>query len=219
MFCIECGINSFGKKVESEEAEMKKILIAAMALALLATMVGLGVSAYFSDTEAATSTFNAGTLDLKVNGQNGTTVSFTYNNLKPGSQPKHSFKLENIGTVDGYLDLENINWVSTENNWTEPEQEAGDPGGPEGELDDVLNLRMFLDYDGNGWISAGDVKFYDGKVKDLPSNFDLDEPMPAGASPDFIVEIYDWWNTSMDNQAQDDSLVVNITFELMQNAD
>lgn len=198
---------------------MKKILIAAMALALVATMVGLGVSAYFSDTEASINTFNAGTLDLTVNDQNGTPVSFTWNNLRPGNQPKYKCTLKNIGSINGYLDLENISFVSTENNLTEPEIEAGDPGMDKGELDEVLNLRLFLDYDGNGWWSAGDVMLFNGKVKDIASSYDIDELIPAGGGADFVVELYDWWNTSMDNQAQDDSLVVNITFELLQNAD
>ncbi len=198
---------------------MRKILLAAMALTLVATMVGLGVRAQFSDTEQSLTKFKAGTLDLTVNEKNGETVVFEWNNLRPGNQPKYSLKLKNIGSINGYLDLENIVVTSDENNLTEPEIEAGDTSADTGELDDVLNLRLFLDYDGSGWYSAGDKMIFNGKVKDLASSYDLDELIAAGGDYDFIVELYDWWNTTMDNQAQDDSLQVSITFELLQNAD
>lgn len=198
---------------------MRKVLLAAMALALVATMVGLGVRAQFSDTEQSLTKFKAGTLDLTVNEKNGETVVFEWNNLRPGNQPKYSLKLKNIGSINGYLDLENILVISDENNLTEPEIEAGDESADTGELDDVLNLRLFLDYDGNGWISTGDKIIFNGKVKDLAPSYDLDELIEAGGDYDFIVELYDWWNTPMDNQAQDDALQVSITFELLQAAD
>ncbi|MBC7084591.1 MAG: hypothetical protein H5T95_14075 [Firmicutes bacterium] len=198
---------------------MKKVLIATLALALVATMVGLGVHAYFSDTESTQTSFKAGTLDLEVNGKNGEVVTFEWNNLSPGTQPHYSLKLKNIGTIDGNLDLEDISFVSNENNLTEPEIEAGDTTADEGELDDVLNLRLFLDYDRNGWVGPGDKTIFYGKVKDIAGNYDLDEPISAGGDMDFIVELYDWWNTSMDNQAQDDSLVLSMKIELNQNAD
>lgn len=198
---------------------MKKVLLTTIALALVAAMVGIGVHAQFSDTELTLNKFKAGTLDLTVNDKNGETVVFEYNNLRPGNQPHPIYALKNIGSIAGSLDLENIVVTSNENNLTEPEVEAGDTSADTGELDDVLNLRMFLDYDHNGWISAGDKMIFNGKVKDLASSYDLDEPMEAGGGTDFIVEIYDWWNTPMDNQAQDDSLEISITFELLQNAD
>ena len=197
---------------------MKKILISLMAIALVIGLVGAGAFAYFSDTETSTgNAFAAGTLDLTVNGNNGTnTVLFNSTNMKPGSQPKGTYTLNNIGSIAGYIDIENVSFVSNENTLTEPEIEAGDTTSDTGELDDVLNVRMFLDYNGDGWISTGDVTFYNGYVKDLPTHFELNEPIPAGTGVDFVTEIYDWWSTSMDNQAQSDSLVINVTFELAQ---
>jgi predicted ribosomally synthesized peptide with SipW-like signal peptide len=199
---------------------MKKLLFVLMACVLSLGLIG-GAFAYFSDTETSNgNSFTAGTLDLTVNGSNGVNVQlFNSTNLKPGDQPKGKYTLTNIGSIAGYIDIENISFVSNENVRTEPEIEAGDTTDGEGELDDVLHLRMFLDYDGDGWIGTGEPVFFSGYVKDLPSSFDLDEPIPAGGGVDFVTEIYDWWNTSMDNQAQSDSLVINCTFELTQNAD
>lgn len=196
---------------------MKKILFTLMVCVLCLGLVG-GAFAYFSDTETSTgNTFTAATLDLTLNGQNGVNVQlFNVSNLKPGSQPKGTYTLRNIGSIPGYIDIENVSWVSDENSYTEPEIEAGDPDASTGELDDVLHVRMFLDYNGDGWISVGDVTFYDGYVNGLPTHFELNEPIPANTGVDFVTEIYDWWNTSMDNQAQSDSLVINCTFELGQ---
>lgn len=144
--------------------------------------------------------FKTGTLDLTVNGKNGETVVFKYDNIRPGSQPHPIYKLQNICGINGYLDLENITVTSDENEFTEPEIEAGDTSAETGELDDVLNLRMFLDKDGNGWWRTGDVMIFNGKVRDLASSYDLDELMEAGGGTDFILDIYDWWNTEMDNK-------------------
>jgi hypothetical protein len=77
-----------------------------------------------------------------------------------------------------------------ENYRTEPEIEAGDTSDDTGELDDVLNLRLFLDYDGDGWIDPGDKVFFNGLVKNLPSTgFDLKEPIEPNGGVDFVVEL------------------------------
>ncbi len=203
---------------------MKKILFSLMTVALVVGLVGAGAFAYFSDTEtSAGNTFTAGTLDLEVDGQNPLTATkFTVTNMRPGNQPKGKYKLENIGTLDGYIDLENVTVTSYENIRTEAEVEAGDPtaGDPgmgNGELQNVVNLRLFVDYGGDGWISTGDVVFYNGLVSALPSNFDLNEPLNAGTTT-YIVALFDWWSTPNDNQAQSDSMDIDITFELAQTA-
>ena len=198
----------------------KRILISLSVIGAVAAIVIGGTIAYFSDTETSTgNTFTAGTLNLTVNDKDGENVSFSFSNLKPGDQPKVNYKIKNVGSIAGYLDIENVSFESNENDLTEPEQEAGDTSTSTGELDDVLNLRMFLDYNGDGWISPGDVVFFDGKIKDLPTHFELNEPVPANGGTDFVAEIYDWWPTSMDNQVQSDSVVINLTFELAQTTD
>ncbi|MEM3613033.1 MAG: TasA family protein [Candidatus Bathyarchaeia archaeon] len=197
----------------------RKILVGILAIGLVALAVGWGTYSQFSDTETTITTFSAGSLDLTINDQNGVPVTFTWNNLRPGNQPHYSLTLKNIGTIMGYLDISNIVVVSEENGLTEPEIEAGDTSADTGELDDVLNLRLFLDYDHNGWISTGDKIIFNGLIKNLPTSFmDINEPIEANGGVDFVVELYDWWtHGGVDNQAQTDTLSITFTFLLSQN--
>lgn len=205
---------------------MKKTLFTMMALVLVIGLAGAGTFAYFSDTETSTdNTFTAGTLDLTVNGKNGENVQlFDVSNLKPTSQPRGSYRINNIGSIAGFLDIENISFANYENECVEPELEAGDTtcgaDPDQGELGAQLNLRMFLDRNTDGSISVGDQMIFNGRVDSLPTSFDLNEPVPAGGGVDVVAEIYDWWSGQdiNDNLAQSDRLVVNMTFELGQMA-
>ena len=195
------------------------ILAGFLSLLLIASLATgmLGSGAWFSDTETSNgNTFTAGTLDLTLDGQNGTNiVKFTLCNLRPGSQPAGKFTLANLGSIGGFVDLENINWTSQENGVIEPESQAGDTTVDVGELQDVLNLRLFHDVDGDGWIGSGDTVFYNGKVKDVPGSFDQNISLPAGGTT-YVTAIFDWWSTADDNKAQSDSFTLNMTFELGQ---
>jgi len=196
----------------------RKILVGILAIGLIALAVGWGTYSQFSDTETSITTFSAGSLDLTINDKNGVPVTFSWSNLKPKDQPKYKLTLKNIGTIDGYLDISSIVVVSEENGLTEPEIEAGDNSADEGELDDVLNLRLFFDKDNNGWWSTGDVMIYDNLVKNLPSSFNLDELIKANGDLEFVVELYDWWqHGNIDNRAQTDTLSITFTFLLSQN--
>ncbi len=200
---------------------MKKILASVFTIALVITVVSGATIANFFDTETSTgNTFTAGTLDLKLDGGDENVVKFTLGNLRPGNQPKNSYNLENVGSINGFLDIENIVVTSFENGCVEPEIQAGDntcdnPGVGQGELQDVLNLRLFVDYGKDGSISTGDNVFFDGKLSELTTSIDLNEPLNAGA--DFnIVALFDWWSTPNDNLAQSDSVTLDMTFELGQ---
>ncbi len=201
--------------------KMKRILYSVLSIAALAVLVGGATFAYFSDTETSNgNTFTAGTLDLLVDGSNNNVVKFNVTNMRPGNQPKASYLLHNNGTLKGYLDLENISVTNNENSCVEPEVEAGDTTCGtvgDGELQDVVNLRLFIDYGGDGWISTGDKVFYNGKVKNLPSHFELDESMNAGTDL-HIVALFDWWSTPNDDLAQGDTFSLDMTFELAQTA-
>jgi predicted ribosomally synthesized peptide with SipW-like signal peptide len=196
----------------------RKILVGILAIGLVALAVGWGTYSQFSDTETSVTTFSAGSLDLTINDQNGVPVTFSWNNLRPGDQPHYSLTLKNIGTIKGNLSISKIEVDSRENVRTEPEKEAGDTSDDTGELDDVLNIKLFLDYDHDGWIGSQDKLFFDGLVKNLPSaGFDLKEPIEPGGGVDFVVEIYDWWtHGGLDNQAQTDTLEITFTFKLVQ---
>jgi predicted ribosomally synthesized peptide with SipW-like signal peptide len=125
--------------------EVKKVLIATLALALVATMVGLGVHAYFSDTETSTGNyFQAGTLDLKVNGADGpVSAIIEIGNVKPGDSGSKEVALKNDGSLLGIADLHIKNLQDLENGNTEPEGDDGEPG----ELSKAITVK--ITYDGN----------------------------------------------------------------------
>jgi len=206
---------------------MRKIGLLAGMIAIItisAFSAGVGTLAWFSDTEKSKgNTFTAAKLDLNLDGGDSNVVKFNVNCMRPGNQPKGTYTLHNDGTITGYLDLENIVVTDYENGRGDPEKEAGDttggdPGKGNGELSQVVNLRLFIDYGGDGWISTGDKVFFNGKVNTLPSSFDLNEPIAAGGTT-YIVALFDWWSTPNDNLAQGDSMVIDMTFELQQRPD
>jgi predicted ribosomally synthesized peptide with SipW-like signal peptide len=197
--------------------KLKRIVLAVLTIALVSVVAVGATVAKLSDTETSNdNTFTSGTLDLTVDGNNGiNTVKWTVGPMKPGNQPKGTFQLANAGNLAGYLDLENIVVTSSENGIQEPEAEAGDVTDPEGELEDVLNLRLFHDVDCDGWIGAGETVFFNGKVGTIASGYDLNISIPAGGNS-CITGIYDWWDTPDDNKAMSDSFELDMTFELGQ---
>jgi predicted ribosomally synthesized peptide with SipW-like signal peptide len=199
---------------------MKKWLPILGSLAVIAALVSIGAFAWFSDTETSNNnTFTAGSLDLVLDGNNGTNVvKWTVGPINPGNQPKGTFHLVNGGTITGYLDIENIVVTSQENTIIEPEANAGDTTDPEGELEDVLNLRLFHDVDCNGWIGTGETVFFNGKVSTIAANYDQNIAIPAGGNT-CITGIYDWWSTPDDNKAMTDSFELDFTFELGQTSE
>lgn len=99
---------------------MKKILISLLSLILVIGLVGLGVFAYFSDTETSSgNVFTAGTLDLKVDGQDGISQKIYLTNLEPGDTGRSVIGLKNIGTLGNYLTLSG-GWPLAEADGTEP---------------------------------------------------------------------------------------------------
>lgn len=193
-----------------------------MLVALVGIVIISATVAWFSDNETSTgNNFTAGTLDLNVDGGNTNVVKFTVLNMKPGNQPTSSWTLKNVGTLNGYLDLESISVTNNENSCIEPEINAGDttcgnPGSGKGELQDVVNLRLYIDVDKVGGYSGGDIMIYNGPTGNIAGNYDQNYLIEAGSDVR-LVAVFDWWeDTADDNKAQGDSMTVNMTFELGQ---
>ncbi|MDL4838937.1 CalY family protein [Aquibacillus rhizosphaerae] len=74
----------------------KKLGLGIASAALGLSLVGGGTFAYFSDTEASTNTFAAGTLDLGLD----PVEIFNVDNLKPGDKMHREFELQNNGSLD-----------------------------------------------------------------------------------------------------------------------
>jgi predicted ribosomally synthesized peptide with SipW-like signal peptide len=194
----------------------RKLKIISVLGIILALASVTAVAAILSDTESSNyNTFTAGTLDLTLNGENGDNVAiFAISHMRPGSQPTGAYNLQNIGSLSGTLSISSITVEDIENDLTEPETEAGDITSDVGELGSVVNIRLYVDTDKDGYYSTGDVMLYNGKISDLPSTLAIGT-LGAGATTR-VNAVVDWWSTSSDNLAQSDSCVVNFTFSLVQ---
>jgi predicted ribosomally synthesized peptide with SipW-like signal peptide len=116
----------------------RKILFSVMTIALVGALVGVGVHAYFSDTETSPgNTFTAGTLDLEVDSENPwTSTPITVTCMEPGATSNSvNITAENIGCLDGDLFMRLTAVTDSGNVTTEPEcvAESGtwtNPSGP-----------------------------------------------------------------------------------------
>ena len=147
---------------------------------------------------------------------NENVVKFNVSSIKPGSQPRGSYTINNVGSIGGFLNITDVKVTNLENDLTPPEVAAGDSTDV-GELGSVVDIVLFIDRDGSGWISEGDGTFYNGKVNNMPSSFIINESIPAGGSTQ-IVAILNWFDTANDNLAQSDSMIIDLTFKLSQRA-
>jgi len=128
----------------------KKILASVFVIGLLALGIGWGTYALFSDTETSTgNTFTAGTLDLKVDGQDDPNVMhITLSNMKPGDDTGYyKWVLKNVGTLPGKLSVTFSVIINDDNGLTEPESACDTTGGPhpEGELGQYLKPGIHPD--------------------------------------------------------------------------
>jgi hypothetical protein len=197
---------------------MKKPLIVSMLIiAIISVFVTGGAMAQFYDMGTSDGNkFTAATLDVTVDGSNENVVKFNVSNIKPGSQPRGSYTINNVGSIGGFLNITDVKVTNLENDLTPPEVAAGDSTDV-GELGSVVDIVLFIDRDGSGWISEGDGTFYNGKVNNMPSSFIINESIPAGGSTQ-IVAILNWFDTANDNLAQSDSMIIDLTFKLSQRA-
>lgn len=192
-------------------------------IALVSSTAVGATKAYFSDSETSNgNTFTAGSLDLNVDGGNTNVVKFTVSNMRVGNQPIGTWRLKNVGSINGFVDLKNIIVTGQENGCVDPESEAGDdscntPGVGEGELQDLVSLsKLFWDNDCNGWVGTGETSIYDGKVGAIASSYDTSRPLAAGAEQ-CITGQFNWWNNGADdNKGQGDSFTLDMTFQLDQ---
>ena len=207
---------------------MKKILGLTIACVLLMAMVAGVTIAYFSDTETSDSnTFTAGTLNLTVNGNDGSnTIVFTVANANPGQGGSGTWTLVNTGNLAGYVDLENVSVTNAENfNAATNEAEAANDadtsnatGG--GELAANLDVVLFVD-DGAGGGTANNriqdgtkASIYNGKLGSIAGSYN--QNLTLGSAATTYISMTWSVGTGVNNTIMGDSATLNITVELGQ---
>jgi len=193
----------------------------------MAMVAGVTI-AYFSDTETSDSnTFTAGTLNLTVNGNDGSnTIVFTVANANPGQGGSGTWTLVNTGNLAGYVDLENVSVTNAENfNAATNEAEAANDadtsnatGG--GELAANLDVVLFVD-DGAGGGTANnriqdgtEASIYNGKLGSIAGSYN--QNLTLGSAATTYISMTWSVGTGVNNTIMGDSATLNITVELGQ---
>lgn len=176
------------------------------ALLGLALVIG-GTFAYFSDSEASSSTFAAGTLDLAVE----PTVILDVDNLKPGDWMVRTFELQNNGSLD-------IGKVYLDTDYT-----VNDAKG-----DNTEDFGEYIEVEFLYNVDKLDVVVYETTLAELKTmtpeavNKNIfypifgDEGLPAGTSDDLVVKFNFIDNGEDQNEFQGDSLNLTWTFTATQ---
>lgn len=196
---------------------MGKILLSLVMVGVVSALAVGTTSAYFSDTETSTgNTFAAGTLDLNLDGANTNVIKFTLANLVPGDTGTGYWTIKNVGTINGYLDLESKSIVNDDNLCNEPETASPDTtcGAGEGELGANLNVALFVDVDKDGVLDGEDTSLYTGTLNGLVAATVADISLNAGTEKYISMN---WGiDSTVGNVIQSDSANVGMTFELGQ---
>ena len=184
---------------------LKWIIPSGLLIALVISMVGLAATgAWFSDTnQVGPNTVLAGTLQLSVDGQATGGGTFNATNIAPGFQTFKVWKIENTGSIAGFLDIQNIMW----------QQSAGLDGT--GDLLGLLGGRLFVSDNNSSWFEAGDMTIYNGMFDGMAADYDANISVPAGGTKYVVLQV-NWWSTANDNDGQGDRLQLDLAFELGQ---
>jgi predicted ribosomally synthesized peptide with SipW-like signal peptide len=218
---------------------MKRTLLSLAMIALVGVLAIGATIAQFEDTETSNdNTFTAGTLDLTVDGNNGiNTIKFTVADMKPGdfigangtglfTDPGNVqctggagyskfWTLRNIGSVNGYLDLDSVVKTEAENTRWEPEISSGDTTDATGELMGRLQALVWIESDNNHCVTAGE-QIYKGPLSGF-STVERNELISAGTEKRLLMVVY--WapgTTAEDNVAMSDGVDLDMTFQLAQ---
>ena len=197
---------------------MSKITLSLIMIAAVGAIVVGAIGAYFSDTEISTgNTFTAGTLDLNLEGDNIDVLMFNVSSLAPGSSGDEEVNLENVGNLDGFLDISFLNLVNDDVSCNDPESDVDETcgTGQVGELADNLDVLAYLDENDNNVYNAGtDVLIYDNKAVDIVGEQLSDQALNSGSTKIFRLE----WSvdSSVGNIIQSDNTGFDVEFELAQ---
>ena len=206
----------------------RRIFLSLMVIAIAAALVAGATTSYFSDVESANGTLTAGTLDLRVNDKDGNVALFNLDNIYPGYSTSGYITLSNVGSLSGILKITSVSVENKENGLTEPEIEAGDKSDKEGELGDLVKIKLTLQNNGPFSLESPEATegvdpscrpfgfYYDGTINGL-KNLSRDiTTLNAKSSVKIKYEITWPDGGQNDNKAQGDSCSFTINFSLKQ---
>lgn len=196
----------FGVQKERTRLKMRgkrSIFLSFLVIVCVGMLAGAGVMAVFSDTEtSAGNAFAAGTLDLKVGGQDdpGVAVQFSVAQAKPGDGDSAVINIANEGTLSGAATMKLVNVTNLPGET--PESEPGPDGG---ELGDAVMLTVKN--------PAGNI-MAQGTVNDLENKIISLCILPASSARDVTVEYR--IPEAAGNEIQGDIVTFEILFSLGQ---
>lgn len=188
-------------------------------LGAIGAAAGLGAGAtvaLLSDTEQSTdNTLSMGTLNLQTEGNESATTTLDVADIGTGASGRAATTVNNVGSLDGFLNFDVDEIRNLENGINEPESDAAlENGGPPGELSQYVTLQLGYDDNGNGNFNAGEV-VVDGALDGMENvQFNPNVPIPASSSTEFFV---DWEiDPEAGNEVQSDAVEIDFTFELLE---
>jgi predicted ribosomally synthesized peptide with SipW-like signal peptide len=202
------------------------------ALGALATIgagsaaAGAGTFALFSDEETSNgNTLSAGTLDLQTG--DSQSISFTGSDIAPGDTGTTAVDLEKSGAVAADLDVEVTSVSSSEGDT--PESETNTDTADGGELDDQLNLKLWIGTGGSSdssFDSSTDITLNsDGSTETSAPDYETASGYDSTSWTDVITDFsgpvtfnveWEFPDDSSNNAAQGDDVTVDFTFTLTQ---
>lgn len=188
---------------------MQKILLSILTISLVIVIGVTATRAYFSDTETSTgNSFAAGTMNLKLNGNDSVTATWAMSNMKPGDSVSATINLTNMGSINA----DHVEIGSVVNTITDATPLAAIPLDKKLEItvlsyDGVNKLSAIVDSNGNGYKDLDDLE---GAVLD-----DLSAPVSSGGSTKALAMTV-LFRTDAGNEYQGDSDSMSMTFALNQ---
>lgn len=180
---------------------------------LAAASAGAGTAALFSDAEQSTDNqVTAGTLDLTIDGRNGNaTTTLDVDNATPGENGSATSLLANEGSTDGFVDVE----IGPGNNTEGANPESETDTSPPGDLGDHLELRIFIDGDGDPNTTADRSLVADGTFNNVTGQ-DVEVNHPLGAGETAVLVVLWELPAGVGDEVQGDSSTVDLVVRLDQ---
>lgn len=154
-------LNLHGERYMSDnniELTRRRVLGGIATVGAASAAVGAGTFAAFSDTETSSgNSVTAGTLDLQLNPNSSGSTSIDFGTIAPGDSGYLVIELTNDGSIDATLQSINIGDVSEDGSLTESLTTNSDGEDPnsDGELDDYLEIGVFIEADDLTSASVG----------------------------------------------------------------